>query len=319
MDDMRIPVAADIEAAYRKIKPYVHKTPVLRSSALNKIFGSELYFKCENFQKVGAFKFRGAINAVLSLKDDEVARGLITHSSGNHAAALSLAAGIRGVKAYIVMPSNSPAVKKKAVAGYGAEIRFCEPNLKARVDTATEIINETGAVFIHAYDNFDVICGQGSAGLELVNEYPDLDIVIGPVGGGGLMSGTAIAVKGEKPGIRVFGAEPLGADDAYRSIKSGVYVSDHVPDTIADGLLTTLSKRTFAILSEMLDDIFTVSDESIINSMRLLWERMKIIVEPSSAVSLAVIGENPEVFKNRKVGIILSGGNVDLDNLPFSR
>ncbi|HEN20540.1 MAG TPA: pyridoxal-phosphate dependent enzyme [Desulfobacteraceae bacterium] len=316
---MRIPVAADIEAAYRKIKPYVHKTPVLRSSALNKIFGSELYFKCENFQKVGAFKFRGAINAVLSLKDDEVARGLITHSSGNHAAALSLAAGIRGVKAYIVMPSNSPAVKKKAVAGYGAEIRFCEPNLKARVDTATEIINETGAVFIHAYDNFDVICGQGSAGLELVNEYPDLDIVIGPVGGGGLMSGTAIAVKGEKPGIRVFGAEPLGADDAYRSIKSGVYVSDHVPDTIADGLLTTLSKRTFAILSEMLDDIFTVSDESIINSMRLLWERMKIIVEPSSAVSLAVIGENPEVFKNRKVGIILSGGNVDLDNLPFSR
>ncbi|MBS0011723.1 MAG: pyridoxal-phosphate dependent enzyme [Bacteroidales bacterium] len=318
MDDMRIPVAADIEAAYRKIKPYVHKTPVLQSSALNKIFGSELYFKCENFQKVGAFKFRGAINAVLSLNDDEVARGLITHSSGNHAAALSLAAGIRGAKAYIVMPSNSPAVKKKAVAGYGAEIRFCEPNLKARLDTATEIINETGAVFIHAYDNFDVICGQGSAGLELVNEYPDLDIVVGPVGGGGLMSGTAIAVKGQKPGIRVFGAEPLGADDAYRSIKTGVYVSDHVPDTIADGLLTTLSKRTFAILSEMLDDIFTVSDESIINSMRLLWERMKIIVEPSSAVSLAVIAENPGVFKNRKVGIILSGGNVDLDNLPFS-
>lgn len=311
-------MAADIEAAYRKIKPYVHKTPVLQSSALNKIFGSELYFKCENFQKVGAFKFRGAINAVLSLNDDEVARGLITHSSGNHAAALSLAAGIRGAKAYIVMPSNSPAVKKKAVAGYGAEIRFCEPNLKARLDTATEIINETGAVFIHAYDNFDVICGQGSAGLELVNEYPDLDIVVGPVGGGGLMSGTAIAVKGKKPGIRVFGAEPLGADDAYRSIKTGVYVSDHVPDTIADGLLTTLSKRTFAILSEMLDDIFTVSDESIINSMRLLWERMKIIVEPSSAVSLAVIAENPGVFKNRKVGIILSGGNVDLDNLPFS-
>ena len=302
-----------------RIKSFVHRTPVLTSLNLNRIVGAELFFKCENFQKVGAFKFRGAINAVLSLKDDEVARGLITHSSGNHAAALSLAAGIRGVKAYIVMPSNSPAVKKKAVAGYGAEIRFCEPNLKARVDTATEIINETGAVFIHAYDNFDVICGQGSAGLELVNEYPDLDIVIGPVGGGGLMSGTAIAVKGEKPGIRVFGAEPLGADDAYRSIKSGVYVSDHVPDTIADGLLTTLSKRTFAILSEMLDDIFTVSDESIINSMRLLWERMKIIVEPSSAVSLAVIGENPEVFKNRKVGIILSGGNVDLDNLPFSR
>jgi len=317
MNDQPLPVLSDIENAYDLIRGLVHKTPVLTSGQLNDMFGSDLYFKCENFQKVGAFKFRGACNAVFSLDDDQLSAGVITHSSGNHAAAVSLAARMRGAKAYIVMPSNSPGVKKQAVAGYGAEIRYCEPNLKAREDTANEIIQKTGATFIHAYDNFNVICGQGTAGLELVSEYPDLDIIIGPVGGGGLMSGTSIAVKGFNPGIKVYGAEPRGADDAYRSLKSGKYISHHKPDTIADGLLTTLSKRTFAILSEKLDDIFTATDENIIECMRLIWERMKIIVEPSSAVTLAVIAANTDLFRNRKVGLIMSGGNVDLKNLPF--
>lgn len=317
MNDLKIPGLNDIEDAYGRIKHYIHKTPVLSSSLLNEMFGTQIWFKCENFQKVGAFKFRGASNAVMSLGEDELKRGLITHSSGNHAAAVSLAAGMRGAKAYIVMPSTSPDVKKEAVASYGAEIHFCEPNLKAREETANEIIKRTGATFIHAYDNFNVISGQGTAGLELVRDYPDLDIVVGPVGGGGLMSGTSIAVKGLDPRIKVYGAEPLGADDAYRSLKSGKYIPDHKPDTIADGLLTTLSKRTFEILSRNLDDIFTVREESIIKCMKIIWERMKIVIEPSSAVSLAVIEENRELFRNKKLGIILSGGNVDLRKLPF--
>ena len=317
MNDLNIPVFDDITDAHERIRPYIHKTPVLSSSQLNEIFSAELYFKCENFQKVGAFKFRGATNAVFSLGEDELARGVITHSSGNHAAALALAARMRGTKAYIVMPSNSPVVKKQAVASYGAEINYCRPVLRAREETAAGIMEKTGAVFIHAYDNFNVISGQGTAGLELIKEYPDLDAVIGPVGGGGLMSGTSIAVKALSKNTAVYGAEPLGADDAYRSIKTGRHVDYHEPDTIADGLLTTLSKRTFAILSSRLDDIFTVSEESIIQSMRLIWERMKIIIEPSSAVTLAVIAENPELFKNKKTGVILSGGNVDLQNLPF--
>jgi len=317
MNDLKIPVPADIEEAYDKIKPFIHKTPVLSSSLLNEMYGARLFFKCENFQKVGAFKFRGATSAVMSLSEEEISRGLVTHSSGNHAAALSLAARMRDAKAYIVMPSNSPEVKKQAVASYGAEISYCEPNLKAREDTANRIIEKTGATFIHAYDNFNVISGQGTAGLELVRQHPDLDIVIGPVGGGGLMSGISIAVKGVNSNIRVYGAEPQGADDAYRSLKSGEYIPFHKPETIADGLLTTLSKRTFSILSKNLDDIFTVTDDSIIRCMKIIWERMKIIIEPSSAVSLAIIDENRGLFKNKKIGLILSGGNVDLSNLPF--
>lgn len=317
MSETGFPVLNDIIDAYERIKEYVHKTPVLTSEQLNGMFGAKLYFKCENFQKVGAFKFRGASNAVLSLSEKELERGVVTHSSGNHAAAVALAASMRGAKAYIVMPSSSPAVKKKAVAAYGADISYCEPNLKAREETADRIIQETGATFIHAYDNFNVICGQGTSALELLDEYPGLDIIVGPVGGGGLMSGTATAVKGIKKSIKVYGAEPLGADDAYRSLKEGRYIRDHNPDTIADGLLTTLSERTFAILKDKLDDIFTVKEESIIKCMRLVWERMKIIIEPSSAVSLAVIYENPELFRNGKTGVILSGGNVDLENMPF--
>ena len=318
MPEKRIPELKDIRSAHERIKPYIHKTPVLSSTLLNNIFEADLVFKCENFQKIGAFKFRGASNAILSLSDEQVSKGVVTHSSGNHAAALSLAASMRKAKAYIVMPSNSPEAKKRAVAGYGAEITLCEPNLKDREETANMIIAEKGATFVHSYDNYYVICGQGTSALELITDYPNLDIIIAPVGGGGLLSGTATSIKGMNPGMKVIAAEPLGADDAYRSFKSGVYIPEHSPVTIADGLLTTLSERTFSIIQDKVDDIYTATEESIISCMKLIWERMNIIIEPSSAVTLAIIKENPDVFRGKKVGLILSGGNVDLNKLPFS-
>ncbi|MEE4116429.1 MAG: pyridoxal-phosphate dependent enzyme [Marinilabiliaceae bacterium] len=317
MEGLTIPGSNDIIDAYSRIEGSVNRTPVLASTQLNSIFGCDIRFKCENFQKVGAFKFRGATNALAMLSAEELSRGVVTHSSGNHAAALSLAAGNRGSKAYIVMPDNSPAVKKAAVAGYGAEISFCKPTLAAREEAAQRIIDNTGATFIHPYDNFNVICGQGTAALELYEEHKDLDIVLCPVGGGGLLSGTATYIKGVNPSISVFAAEPAGADDAFRSFKSGEFISTHIPNTIADGLLTTLSERTFKIISEKVDDIFTADDATIVECMRLIWERMKIIVEPSSAVTLAVIKLNPGIFRAKKVGVILSGGNVDLGSLPF--
>lgn len=319
MKDIKQPVLNDIKEAYSRIEKYVHRTPVLKSSQINSILGAEIYFKCENFQKVGAFKFRGALNAVISLPDDLRKKGVLTHSSGNHAAALALAARINGIKAYIVMPENSPEVKKNAVRDYGAEITFCKPTLEARETSAAKIIERTGATFIHPYDNFNVICGQGTATLELLGDNSDLDIIVCPVGGGGLLSGTATAARALKPGIRVYAGEPLGADDASRSFQSGILVKEHIPDTIADGLLTTLSERTFNIIRKNVDDIFTVDDKSIIESMKLIWERMKIVVEPSSATALAAIVNNPEMFYGKKVGVIISGGNVDLDRLPFNR
>lgn len=317
MEGLTIPGSRDIIDAYSRIKDFINRTPVFRSTQLNSMFGCDVVFKCENFQKVGAFKFRGATNALTMLSAEELSRGVVTHSSGNHAAALALAARNKSSKAYIVMPDNSPAVKKAAVAGYGAEITFCRPTLAAREEAAQKIIDNTGATFIHPYDNFNVISGQGTAALELYEEQRDLDIVMCPVGGGGLLSGTATYIKGENQAISVFAAEPAGADDAFRSFKSGEFISTHVPNTIADGLLTTLSKRTFKIIREKVDDIFTADDKTIIECMRLIWERMKIIVEPSSAVTLAVIKLNPEVFAGKKVGVILSGGNVDLGSLPF--
>lgn len=317
MQDLRMPQLIDIQEAYTRIKQFIHRTPVLCSTQLNHIYGADLYFKCENFQKAGAFKFRGASNALENLTDEEKSRGVITHSSGNHAGALSLAAMQRGIKAYIVMPSSSPEVKRAAVSSYGASITFCEPTLAARVETAEKIIKETGATFIHPYDNFNVICGQGTSALELLEDYADLDIVVCPVGGGGLLSGTSTVVKGINPEIKVYGCEPKGADDASRSFHSGVLVREQTPNTIADGLLTTLSERTFSIISDKVDDIFTVDEEAIVESMKLLWERMKIVVEPSSAVALAAIKKNPDIFSDKKVGIILSGGNVDLSKLPF--
>jgi threonine dehydratase len=314
---MRLPLLADIQAAHSRIIQHIHWTPVFSSKQLNSLFGCELFFKCENFQKVGAFKFRGATNAVLSLSSEEKSRGVVTHSSGNHAAALALAARMNGVKANIVMPENAPVVKKNAVAGYGAEITFCKPTLQAREEATRIIIEKTGATLVHPYDNFNVICGQGTAALELLNEKSDLEIIIAPIGGGGLISGTSTCVKGIDNRIQVIGAEPLNADDAYKSFTSGTIVPSVNPVTVADGLLTSLSELTFAIISNNVDKIFTAKEESIIECMLLVWERMKIIIEPSSATVLAIVKENPDFFKGKKTGLIISGGNVDFRKLPF--
>jgi len=286
---------------------------------MNSIFGCELFFKCENFQKVGAFKYRGATNAIRCLNDDEKKRGVVTHSSGNHAAALSLAAKMNGVKARIVMPENAPVVKKNAVAGYGADITFCKPTLQSREETTGMIIGETGAVLIHPYNNFNVICGQGTAALELLEDIADLDIVIAPIGGGGLMSGTSTAVKAINDRIKVIGAEPLNANDAWQSFTTGRLVPSNNPKTVADGLLTSLCELTFSIIRKNVDEILTITEESIIECMLLVWERMKIIIEPSSATVLAVIKENPDKFRGRKTGLMISGGNVDFRKLPFSQ
>jgi threonine dehydratase len=311
------PTFEDVLAAAELIRPYVHRTPVMSSSAVDGIAGAHLFFKCENLQKVGAFKARGATNAVLSLDDEDAARGVATHSSGNHAAALAYAAQIRGVPAYVVMPRTAPPVKKAAVAGYGAEITECEPTLEARETTLEELVARTGATFVHAYDSPMVIAGQGTASLELIAEVPELEVVVAPVGGGGLMSGTAVAVSASRPDIELWGAEPAGADDAFRSLRDGRRYPSVEPTTIADGLLTSLSDRTFRILSERLRGILTVSEENIARAMRLLWERMKIVVEPSGAVPLAAVLERPDHFADRRVGLIISGGNVDLENLPW--
>lgn len=314
---MNIPVFADIQKAHEIVKKYAHRTPVLSSSSINKIVDGNLYFKCENLQKVGAFKFRGACNAVFSLTNEEAQRGVATHSSGNHAAALALAAKMRGIAAHIVMPSNSPEIKKKAVAGYGAKITFCEPTLQARESTLAQIVAETGATEIHPYNNFNVIAGQGTAAKELIEDFGDFDIIIAPVGGGGLLSGTALSTKYLLPGCKVIAAEPAGADDAFRSFHEKKIIPSVNPKTIADGLLTSLGERNFAIIMENVDDIVTVSEEKIVEAMRMIWERMKIIVEPSSAVPLAAILEKKVDIQNKKVGIILSGGNLDLGKLPF--
>ena len=313
----QLPIFADIEKAHDRIRPFIHKTPVLTSQSINQIVGAELYFKCENFQKVGAFKFRGACNSVFSLTPEEAKNGVCTHSSGNHAAALALAARMRGIPAYIVMPENAPEIKKIAVAGYGAQITFCEPTLAARESTLKKVAEETGATEIHPYNYFNVICGQGTAAKELIEEIGQLDIVMAPVGGGGLLSGTAISSKAMLPNVRVIAAEPAGADDAFRSFYSKSLVPSVAPKTIADGLLTSLGSLTFPIILNNVDQIVTVSEESIVAAMRMVWERMKIIVEPSSAVPLAAILESKVDVKGKKVGIILSGGNVDLGKLPF--
>ncbi|HWS00719.1 MAG TPA: pyridoxal-phosphate dependent enzyme [Prolixibacteraceae bacterium] len=314
---MLLPEFSDILSAHELIRPFIHRTPVLTSRSINFLMGCELFFKCENFQKVGAFKFRGATNAVFSLSEEAAILGVGTHSSGNHAAALALAAKIRGIEAHIVMPSSAPAVKKIAVAGYGAHITFCEPTLQAREETLKKLADNLGLTVIHPYNNFKVISGQGTAALELLEEIKVLDIMMCPVGGGGLLAGTAISTKSINPGCKVIAAEPKGADDAYRSFRDGcIHPSVH-PMTIADGLLTSLGELNFAVIQQSVDDILTASEESIIAAMRMIWERMKIIIEPSSALPLAVIMENREKFAGHQIGIILSGGNVDLEKLPF--
>ncbi len=314
-----IPAFKDIEAASRLISPHVHRTPVLTSKQLDAISGARLFFKCENFQKVGAFKFRGATNAVLNLTEGQRAAGVVTHSSGNHAAALAHAAVSRGVKALIVMPSSAPEVKKRAVAGYGAEITFCEPTLAAREAAAAEVIGRTGATMIHPYDNFYIIAGQGTAAMELLEDIPDPDAVLAPVGGGGLLSGSAITIRHMAPPAKIYGAEPLLADDAARSLRTGAIQPALPPHTIADGLLTSLCERTFTVIKNNVDDILTVTEEQIIAAMTLMWTRMKIVVEPSSAVPLAAVLANRELFSGKKVAIIVSGGNADLSKLPFGQ
>jgi threonine dehydratase len=312
-----IPDLKTIQDAAERIRPYIHRTPVLTSRSLNSILGTELYFKCENLQKVGAFKSRGACNAVFSLDDASVSNGVATHSSGNHAQALARAANIRGCKAYIVMPETSPLVKSEAVKGYGGEITFCKPTLEARESTLAEVVSRTGATEIHPYNDYRIIAGQATAAMEFLDEIGVPDIMMAPVGGGGLLSGTALATSYLSPSTKIFAAEPAGADDAYRSFTSGKLVPSVNPRTIADGLLTSLGTLTFPIILDKVHTIITVSEESIIQAMMLTWERMKIIIEPSSAVPLAAVLENREIFEGKKVAIIISGGNVSLDKLPW--
>ncbi len=317
MNPRFIPYYTDIEKASKTIQKHAHRTPVMTSSGINKIVGADLFFKCENFQKAGAFKFRGACNAVFSLTREEARKGVATHSSGNHAAALALAARIRGIDAHIVMPETSPEIKKKAVAGYGAKITFCKPTLKARETTLERVVEETGATEIHPYNNFFVIAGQGTAAKEFIEDTGKMDVILTPVGGGGLLSGTAISTRKLLPECKIIAAEPAGADDAFRSFQTKQWVPSENPNTLADGLLTSLGERNFTIILNKVDDIVTVSEEKIVKAMRLIWERMKIIIEPSSAVPLAAILENKIDVQNKKVGIILSGGNLDLEKLPF--
>jgi threonine dehydratase len=311
------PTINDIHEAAQRIKPYVHRTLILTSESLNKQVNAQVYLKCENLQKVGAFKFRGACNAVFSLTNEEAIYGVSTHSSGNHAQALALAAKLRGIPAYIVMPNNAPKVKKEAVAGYGGRITFCEPTLEARESTLSSISQETGSTVIHPYDNERVIAGQGTAALELLEDIPDLDVIVTPVGGGGLISGTAIAATGLKSGIRVIAGEPEMADDAVRSLQSGQIIPSVNPQTIADGLLTSLGSITFPIIQKHVEQIVTVSESAIIESMKFIWERAKIIIEPSAAVAIGVLWEKKINLSGLKVGVILSGGNVDLEKLPW--
>lgn len=309
----------DIKTAAERIRPYIHRAPVLTNESLNQKVGAQVFMKCENFQKVGAFKFRGASNAVWALTDEEAAHGVVTHSSGNHAQALALAAKMRGIPAYIVMPSNAPQVKKNAVAGYGGQITFCEPTLAARESTMESIRQSTGASVIHPYNNERVIAGQGTAALELLEDVSDLDAIIAPVGGGGLLSGTSIAATEMKKGIRVIAAEPEMADDAFRSMQVGKIIPSANPKTVADGLLTSLGELTFPIIQKRVEQIVTVSEAGIIEAMKFVWERAKIIIEPSAATVIAVLWEQKIDLRGLKVGVILSGGNVDLEKLPWQK
>ncbi len=311
--DLLIPQFADLVAAHRRIRPFINHTPVERSDELDNFLGAQLLFKCENLQEAGAFKYRGATNAVQSLTDEKAPRGVATHSSGNHAAALALAAQKRGIPAYIVMPENAPAIKKERVKSYGGIITFCAPTLEARESTLAEVVKKTGATFIPPYDCFEVICGQGTAAIELLRESGPFDVVMVPVGGGGLLSGTAIAVKHLSPATLVIAGEPANADDARRSLKAGKIIPSNNPDTIADGLKTSLGVLNFVIIRRFVDDIYTASEQSIRAAMNLLHKSTGLMVEPSSAVPLAALIENKEFFRGKRVGIVLSGGNITSD------
>lgn len=302
---------------HNRIKPFIHNTPVLTSSYINEITGADVYFKCENFQKMGAFKMRGASNAILRLSDEQKSNGVVTHSSGNHAQAISLAAKKIGIKAYIVMPSNAPEIKKEAVKGYGGELIECESNLKAREAAAKDVVHSKSATFIHPSNNLDVIIGQGTAAKELIEQYGSFDHILVPIGGGGLIAGSALAAKYFGKNCTVIGAEPFEVDDAYRSLKSGKIETNESANTIADGLKTQLGDKNFPIIRNEIKSIIRITEEEIIESMKIIWERLKVICEPSCSLPLAAVLKNKETFRNKKVGIIISGGNVDLNNLPF--
>ncbi len=313
----RIPTRQDIAETHVAISEMIHFTPLMLSESLNAISGAQLFFKCENFQKIGAFKMRGASSAALRLTDEELEQGLATHSSGNHAQAVARAAQLLGVPAYIVMPENAPLIKVEATKGYGAEVIFCAPTVEARETTLQAVVERTGATFIHPYNDYNVIAGQATCAYELLQEVEELDTIIAPVGGGGLLSGTALSTRYWSPSTKVIGAEPKAVDDAWRSMQSGHIESNATTNTIADGLRTNLGEKTFGIIRQHVDDIITVSEEAIVEAMLLVWERMKIIIEPSCAVPVAAVLQNKERFENETVGIILTGGNVDLKKLPF--
>ncbi len=312
-----IPTLKDVQSAVKRIAPYVHNTPVLTSTTIDRMLNATVYFKCENFQRMGAFKIRGATNAILQLTEEERARGVITHSSGNFAAALALAARSLDTKAYIVMPSDAPKVKREAVAGYGAQIIECESTLKSRESTMHSHQKKSGATFVHPSNDIHVILGNSTAIWEMAKEVENLDVVIAPVGGGGLLAGTALAINHLNYYIETIGAEPFGADDAYLSLKTGKIQPSINPKTIADGLKTQLGDMNFPIIRKLVSKIIRVEESEIIAAMKFIWERMKIVIEPSSAVAVAALFRNSSEFKNRKIGVIISGGNVDLADLPF--
>jgi threonine dehydratase len=302
---------------HNRIKPFIHNTPVLTSSYINEITGAEVYFKCENFQKMGAFKMRGAANAILKLSDKQKSNGVVTHSSGNHAQAISLAAKQIGIKAYIVMPSNAPKIKKEAVKGYGGELIECESNLDAREAAAEDIVNSKRATFIHPSNNIDVILGQGTASMELIDQYGSFDHILVPVGGGGLIAGSALAAKYFGDNCSVIGTEPFEVDDAYRSLISGKIETNITINTIADGLRTQLGDKNFPIILDEVNKIIRITEDEIIDSMKLIWQRLKIICEPSCSLPLAGILKNKDEFKGKKIGVVITGGNIDLSKLPF--
>ena len=316
---MYIPTFDDVMAAHDRIRPYIHRTPVLTSSYLNDLTGAELFFKCENFQKAGAFKVRGACNAVFGLADDKLARGVATHSSGNHALSLSYAAGRRGIACNVVMPRTAPQAKKDAVRGYGGVIVECEPSTSSREAVFAEMVAKSGADFVHPYNDPRVISGQATCSRELMEQVDALDAVIAPIGGGGMISGTCLTVSNTAPNVKIYAAEPEQADDAYRSFKAGHIIADDAPVTVADGLKVPLKDLTWHFVKNHVTDILTASESEIIEAMKLTWKRMKIVIEPSCAVPLATILKNADVFRGRRVGVIITGGNVDLDTLPWMK
>lgn len=312
-----VPTLTDIKAAHERIKPYIHRTPVLTSSYLNELTGAELYFKCENFQKAGAFKVRGASNAVFGLSNEMAAKGVATHSSGNHALSLSYAAGRRGIACTVVMPRTAPQAKKDAVIGYGGSIVECEPSTTSREETFAQVVASTGAEFVHPYNDIRVITGQATCSLELFEDVPNLDTIVAPIGGGGMISGTCLTMSNIAKQVQVIAAEPEQADDAFRSFKAGHIIADDAPNTVADGLKVPLKENTWHFVSNHVHDIQTASESEIIEAMKLTWQRMKIVMEASCAVPLAVILKNPELYRNKRVGVIITGGNVDMDTLPW--